>query len=77
MSAALKLDPARTYTADERLAMLRALPVSDEPPTPEEHALFAEIESEVHAGVGGGVTTDEIMATIDRMRMSRRAPLPS
>jgi hypothetical protein len=68
MSAALKLDPARTYTADERLAMLRALPVSDEPPTPEEDALFEEIESEVRAGVGGGVTTDEIIATIDQMR---------
>jgi hypothetical protein len=68
MSAALKLRPPRTYTPDERLAMLRALPMSDEPQTPEEDALFEEIEAEVRAGVGGGVTTEEIMTTIEQMR---------
>jgi hypothetical protein len=68
MSAARKLDPPRAYTPEDRLAMLRVLPVSDEPPTAEEDGLFDEIETEVRSGAAGGVSMEEITATIEQMR---------
>ena len=68
MNAPLKVDAPRTYTPEERLAMLRALPVAAEPRTAEEDAIFEQIQAEVRAGKGGGVKTEEILATLEKMR---------
>jgi hypothetical protein len=47
--------------------MLLALPLSDEPATEEEMAIFAQAEADVRAGRRGH-TTDEMLAVVERMR---------
>lgn len=55
--------------ADARLAMLRALPVSPEPPTEEELAIFEQLEADVRDGRrGSGPTTAQIWEILDQMR---------
>jgi hypothetical protein len=79
MTAAQKLDESLPESASrpvaerpgaaERLAMLRALPVSPEPPTDEELAMFEQLEADVREGRRGrGPTTAEIWETIEQMR---------
>lgn len=67
MTAARKLDPPAD-PPEARLARLRALPVSEDPYSPEDDAIFEEMEAQVRAGRAGGVTTEEILATLDEMR---------
>lgn len=66
---ARKLEAPRTDSAAvaERRAMLLAIPPSAEPPTPEEDALWEEIEAEVRAGTRGH-TTAQLLARVDQMR---------
>lgn len=69
MNAALKLEPPPDIDAAERLAMLRALPLSPEPLTDEEIAMFEQLEADVREGRrGGGPTTAEILETLEQMR---------
>jgi hypothetical protein len=49
---ALKIEPQNDDAA-ERLAMLRSLPVSPEPMTDEERAMFEELEADVREGRRG------------------------
>lgn len=67
MAAARKLDPSVDPAVARRRAMLLALPVADEPPTPEEDAIWDDIELELRSGVGGH-TTEEMLARVDQMR---------
>ncbi len=59
-------EPARNL-ADERLAAILALPLSEEPETDEERAIFEQAEADMRAGVKG-YTSEEILETIAQMR---------
>jgi hypothetical protein len=65
--AAMAIEPAPANIVAQRRAMLLALPLSDEPPTSEEDAMWEAIEDEVQAGARGH-TTEEIHALLERMR---------
>lgn len=71
MSAALKLDPPPSPEAAARLRALRELPLSDEPPTAEEIAIFDQLEADVRAGKRGH-TTEEILEDLEQMRRDER-----
>jgi hypothetical protein len=71
MNAPVNLDPLAVSVDDAaaRLAMLRALPLSDEPTPPEELAMLEEVEADVRAGRrGSGPTTAEMCEMLDQMR---------
>ncbi len=68
MSAALKVDPAQTPEVAARLGSLMALPLSDEPLTAEEEAIFEEGERFLASGQRAH-TTEEILAVLDQMRL--------
>lgn len=53
----------------ERRAMLLALPLSGDPPSPEEDAIFEEAERFARSGQQGH-TTEEMLALLDEMRAS-------
>ncbi|MEZ4297259.1 MAG: hypothetical protein R3B70_20010 [Polyangiaceae bacterium] len=53
MNVALKIDAPASLEAANRRAVLLALPVSDEPMTDEEEALFEKLESFVRSGQRG------------------------
>jgi hypothetical protein len=61
-SAAVAFAPS---PAAERLAALLALPLREEPETPEEAAIFAQAEADLRAGGRGAA---EIRRTLERMR---------
>ena len=65
--AAALLVPPSSDAAAERLAMLRALPVSDEPLTEEEREAFDEGERFLRSGQRGR-SSEEMLARIDQMR---------
>jgi hypothetical protein len=62
--AARKLEPSSEHSAT--LAALMALPLRDEPMTDQERAIFEEAEADMRAG-RRGVTTEQILATLDEM----------
>jgi hypothetical protein len=62
-SAAAALVPS---SAAERLAALLALPLRDEPETPEEAAIFAQAEADLRAGRKGH-SAEDVTRTIERM----------
>lgn len=68
---ARKLEPETPRTdaaaVAERRAMLLAIPPAAEPPTPEEDAIWQEIDAEVRAGARG-YTTEQMLARVEQMR---------
>jgi hypothetical protein len=59
--------PPTTEAGKARLAAILALPLREEPPTPEEDAIFEQMEADIAAG-RGGVSTEEMLATLDETR---------
>ncbi len=66
-AAAALLAPSSSDAPAERLAMLRALPVSDEPLTEEEREAFEEGERFLRSGQRGR-SSEEMLARIEQMR---------
>lgn len=63
-------DPARDQTAAaERLAILLGFPLRAEPETEEERAIFEQAEEDIRVGRRGH-TTEEILAAIEKRRLS-------
>lgn len=66
-SAVAHQDEPASDAAAARLAMLRALPVCDEPLTDEEREAFEEGERFLRSGQHGH-TTEEILTLLDQMQ---------